>query len=97
MVTVDMVKDYLGIDYVDDMVTRSIERIIKVADAHLKGAIGEDYPDTDPRAEELQLVICDDLYSKRGLKDSVSGNTRKLIDDFHQQLILERRRKNASL
>ena len=92
VVSVDEVLKYLGIDYSDDMVTSNIERTIKTADAYLKGSIGEDYPVEDPKAKELALIIISDLYDNRGLNSTVSGNTRRLVDDLSLQLRLELRR-----
>lgn len=90
--TVDEVLAYLGIDYADNMVTKNVERLIKTADAYLKGSIGENYPVDDPKAKELALIIISDLYDNRGLNSTVSGNTRKLVDDLSLQLRLELRR-----
>lgn len=84
----------LGIDYVDDMVTKNVNRVIKTADAYLKGSIGENYPVEDPRAKELALMIISDLYDNKGLKDTISGNVRKLVDDMSWQLRLELRRSS---
>lgn len=92
VLTVSEVLDYLGIDYADDMVTKNIERVIKTADAYLKGSIGENYPVNDPRAKELALIIAADLYDNRELNSTVSGNVRKLVDDLSLQLRLELRR-----
>lgn len=92
VVSVEEVLAYLGIDYSDDMVKSNIERAIKTADAFLKGSVGEDYPVTDPRAKELALIIISDLYDNRGLSSSVSGNTRRLVEDLSLQLRLELRR-----
>lgn len=92
VVSVDEVLVYLGIDYADDMVTRNITRAIKTADAYLKGSIGENYPVDDPRAKELALIIISDLYDNRGFNSTVSGNTRRLVDDISLQLRLELRR-----
>lgn len=89
MPTVDEVLYYLGIDYADDMVTRNVERAITVADAYLKGAIGNNYPTDDPRAKELALIFIADLYDNRSVIEKVSGNTRRLVDDFLLQLRLE--------
>ncbi len=90
--SVDEVLAYLGIDYADDMVTKNVERLIKTADAYLKGSIGENYPVEDPKAKELALIIISDLYDNRGLNSTISGNTRKLVDDLSLQLRLELRR-----
>lgn len=92
VVSVDEVKDNLGIDYADEMVERNINRAIKTADAYLKGSIGENYPTDDPRAKELALIIISDLYDNRGFNSTVSGNTRRLVDDLSLQLRLELRR-----
>ena len=92
VVSVDEVLAYLGIDYSDDMVNKNIERTIKTADAYLKGSIGENYPVEDPKAKELALIIISDLYDNRGLNSTISGNTRKLVDDLSLQLRLELRR-----
>lgn len=94
VVSVDEVLAYLGIDYSDEMVNANIERAIKTADAYLKGSIGETYPVDDPKAKELALIIISDLYDKRGVNDTVSGNTRRLVDDLSLQLRLELRRRS---
>ncbi len=93
VVSVEEVLAYLGIDYSDDMVTNNIERAIKTADAYLRGSIGEDYPIEDPKAKELALIVISDLYDNRGLSSTVSGNTRRLVDDLSLQLRLELRRR----
>ena len=92
VVSVDEVLAYLGIDYSDDMVNINIERAIKTADAYLKGSIGENYPVQDPRSKELALLLVADLYDNRGLTSTVSGNTRRLVEDLSLQLRLELRR-----
>lgn len=92
VVSVDEVLAYLGIDYSDDMVNKNIERAIKTADAYLKGSIGENYPVEDPKSKELALIIISDLYDNRGLQSTISGNTRRLVDDLSLQLRLELRR-----
>lgn len=91
MPTVDEVKAYLGIDYADDMVAKNIERSIQTADAYLKGLIGTNYKADDPRAKELALIFIADLYDNRGMIEKVSGNVRRLVDDFSLQLRLELR------
>ena len=91
VVSVEEVLAYLGIDYSDEMVEKNIERSIKTADAYLKGSIGANYPLDDPRSKELALIIISDLYDNRGLQSTISGNTRKLVDDLSLQLRLELR------
>lgn len=93
MPTVEDVLTYLGIDYADNMVNRNIKRAIDVADSYLKGSIGDNYPIDDPRAKELALIFISDLYDNRGMIEKVSGNVRRLVDDFSLQLRLELRRE----
>lgn len=93
VVSVDEVLAYLGIDYTDEMVKSNVTRIINTADAYLKGSIGDNYPVEDPRSKELALIVISDLYDNRGLSSTVSGNTRKLVEDLSLQLRLELRRR----
>ena len=87
--------DYLGIDFVDDVVTRNIKHAIQTADAYLKGSLGENYPIDDPRSKELAKIIVSDIYDKRGLIEDMTGNTRKLVNDMSWQIRLEMRRSNG--
>lgn len=89
MPTLEEVLAYLGIDYADEMVNKNIERSILVADSYLKGSVGKEYPTDDPRAKELALIFISDLYDNRGMIEKVSGNVRRLVDDFTLQLKLE--------
>ena len=89
MITIQDVKDYLGIDYTDEMIERNISRMIKTADSTLKGSIGVNYPADDPRAVELALIIVADLYNNRDISDKVSGNVRRFINDASLQLKIE--------
>lgn len=89
MVSLEEAKDYLGIDYADDMVEHNINRMIKTADSMLKGSIGDPYPDDDPRAVELALIIVADLYNNRELSNKVSANVRRFVEDASLQLRLE--------
>ena len=91
MVTIDNLKNYLGIDYTDEMIVANLERSLKTADAFLMGSIGKAYPKDDARAEELTLVVAGELYENRGmmLSGSVSNTTRKMVDDLSLQLRLE--------
>lgn len=95
MPTVDDVLAYLGIDYADEMVNKNVERCIRVADAYLKGSIGQNYPTEDPRVKELALILISDLYDNRGLIEKTAGNVRRLVDDMSLQLRLELRRASS--
>lgn len=91
LVTPQEVLDYLGIDESDSMIEANVVRSIRTADAYLKGAIGENYQTNDPRAKELALIFIADLYDNRGMIEKVSGNVRRLVNDFCLQLKLELR------
>lgn len=89
--------DYLGIDYADDhMVRNNVASAIVLADAYLKGAIGDDYPTDDPRAKELAKIIAADIYNNRGMTEKIAYTVRKLVKDFELQLRMELRRKEGT-
>lgn len=97
-VTNEMVKQYLGIDITDDMIEANITRLVPVADAYLKSAIGENYPVGDPKAIELGLIIIADLYENRFVtSDKVSNQTRRIVSDFGLQLRLELARREGAI
>lgn len=89
-ITVQDVKDHLGYDLTDEMVERKIKRLMNVADAYLRGAIGKDFPEDDSRVKELALIVIADMYEDRSLTSGkVSNQTRQLVNDFCLQLRLE--------
>lgn len=96
MPTVEDALIYMGIDYVDDVVTKNATRALATAKETLLGAVGDDlekYLPEDPRAAELVLIYTDDLYSNRGVSAKVSGATRQLVHTMEQQLLLDLRKK----
>lgn len=89
--TMESLRDHLGIDYEDPGTARILSRLIKFADKYMIGALGEGYPAEDERVIQAQLMICDDLFSTRGMSDKVSGATRKLLDNILLQVRLDMR------
>ena len=89
VVTQQEVADYLGVSITDARFQRRCTHLIKVADRTLKSSIGENYPTDDVRSKELALVIISDLYDNHDYTDKVSGNVRRLIQDFSLQLKIE--------
>ena len=83
------VKDYLGIDFADEVTERLIARLIVVSDGYLKGSIGIAYPSADERAKQLALLVISDLYDNRENTEKVSANVRRLVVDFSMQLRVE--------
>ncbi|MDO5397758.1 MAG: hypothetical protein Q4G33_07490 [bacterium] len=86
MLTDEEIIAYLGIDYADEMILKNVRRIAGTAYRILKGAVGEDVDTADERAKEAMLIIAEDLYSSRGMTETVSGNTRRLLTDIYMQL-----------
>ena len=89
MVTLAEVKDYLGIDYDDDISNRNIEKYILVADSYLKGSIGDTYPSDDERAKQLALFIIEDLYDRGSYSVKENKAIESLKNDFILQLQCE--------
>ena len=92
VVSVQEVLDYLGLDETDDMTDRNITSFIDVADSFLKGAVGYDYPQDDPRAKQLALILINDLYENRGSIAKVSTKVKSFVTTSMLQLTLELRR-----
>lgn len=91
MPTIDEIKDYLGIDYDDDVSNRNIKKYMSVADSWLKGSIGENYPKNDERAKQLALFIIEDLYDRGSYSVKENKNIEKMKNDFIMQLQCEGR------
>lgn len=91
MPTIDEVKDYLGIDYDDEVSNRNLARYIKVADTYLKGAIGDGYPKSDERAKQLALFVIEDLYDRNSYTVKENSSLEKMKNDFILQLQCEGR------
>lgn len=89
------VKEYLGIDYEDLSIITRLKHLIKVAHLTLKGSLGENYPVDDERVKEIALIIIEDLYDNHDLNDKVSGNVRRLVNDFSLQIKCEMKRKTG--
>lgn len=90
MPTIDEVKDYLGIDYEDNVSDRNIMRYINVAESYLKGAIGE-LPEGDERVKQLALFVIEDLYDRGSYSVKENSTIEKLKNDFIMQLQCEGR------
>lgn len=94
--TMESLRDHLGIDYEDPGTSRILSRLLSVADKYMIGALGTGYPAEDERVIQAQLMICDDLFSSRGVSDKVSGATRKMLDGLLLQVRLDMRGDDVS-
>lgn len=89
--SVQDVKDYLGIDFADDATDRLVTAMVSTVDAYMKGALGASYPADDERVKMVAKIIISDLYDHRDLSDKVTGATRRLVDSMLKQVRLEMR------
>lgn len=90
VITADDLLSYLGIDYVDDMVTTNINRSINTADGDLRESVSDDYPVDHPLTKELALLYAAAAYEERDL----AGNESKRADQIALKLRLYLRRLN---
>ena len=88
------VYDFLGIDYVDDMVARRVRGLLTAIDSYLTGAIGEDYavavsPESLAKAKELGLMLIGELYDGRGGTGKERTVVRTILSSMMLQLQLD--------
>lgn len=98
--TIEDLRAYCGIDYLDGVVERNLIRALGTANLTLKGAIGDDVDTVladDDRAHTLVLIYGEDLYSNRGVFNTdnakVSGATRRMTNDLETQVRMKYRRQ----
>lgn len=91
LLTMQEIKDFLTIDYMDEMTERNLKRKVKVADLFLQGAVGKDYPKNDERVKELALFVIEDLYDRNSNIVKETNNIKRLKDNLHLQLVLDGR------
>jgi len=80
---------FLGIDYVDDMVTTNITRAINTADGNLRESVSDDYPVDHPLTKELALLYAAASYENRDIVDNESKRANDLA--LKLRLVLRRR------
>ena len=90
MPTLEEVKDFLGIDFDDEVSNRNIKRYIDVAESYLKGAISN-LPEDDERVKQLALFIIEDLYDRGSYSMKENSTLEKMKNDFIIQLQCEGR------
>ena len=90
MPTLKEVKDYLGIDYDDDVSDRNILSYINVAKSYLEGAISK-LPDNDERVKQLALFIIENLYDRGSYSVKENSVLEKMKNDLIMQLQCEGR------
>lgn len=92
MITIEELKAYLNIDYADEMIEENLKRCIRTADGYMKSAVAVDYDSDEAKAKELLLIIAADFYDNRNYtENTLTGNTRRLVNNMILQLQLEGR------
>ena len=89
VVDVQEAKDYLGIDYADEMIERRLNSVIKSTDLFLDGAIGKGYDRTDSRVKEVALMIIGEMFEDRALTSKEAWSYRRLTQNLIYQLRIE--------
>lgn len=103
MITIDDLKDYLGIDYSDAMIDRNLNKAVLAAKGYVKGALGSELvmyltggnatEDDTGRLVAVELAVAADFYDNRTFisdaKTKYSHTVRRMVDDFCMQLRLE--------
>lgn len=89
MLTLEEVKEELGIDFSDH--DKRLTRYIKLAKEWLDGAINN-YNENDERAKQLALLIIEDLYDRNSNNVKENTTISKLKNDFIMQLQNEARK-----
>ena len=95
MVTIHDVAQYMGIDYLDDEMTRAnLQRALDSALYRLYGAVGRDvetYMDGDPRVDQLVLIYTEEGYDNHPGSAKQDAAKNHLRDTLELQLRLELR------
>jgi hypothetical protein len=92
LITVGELRDFLGIDYEDEMVDANIQLCINSALAWADGGVCRNFEDLfggDARARQLMLVVAGDFYNNRDYEGKYSGLRSRLITDIVTQLKVE--------
>ena len=83
------IKTELGIVYSDESVDARLNRYLLIADAWLKGAIGENQTTSDDRAKQLALLNIEGLFDRNSNSVKENATINKLKQDFIMQLQCE--------
>ena len=96
MPTLEEIKDYLGIDYADDMTDRRLTNLIDVSKSIIEGAVGVNYPADNPKIKELALILIADLYDLGDNGAKLTNNIERYKNTLCTQLRLEMRDNDVS-
>ena len=93
MVTVNEAAQHIGIDYLDDVMTKAnLQRALDSAIYRLYGAVGRDvetYMEGDPRIDQLVLIYTEEGYDNHPGSAKQDAAKNHLRDNLELQLRLE--------
>ncbi len=93
MVTITEAAQHIGIDYLDDEMTRAnLQRALDSAIYRLYGAVGRDveaYLSDDPRVDQLVLIYTEEGYDNHPGSAKQDAAKNHLRDNLELQLKLE--------
>ncbi len=93
MVTINDAAQHIGIDYLDDEMTRAnLQRALDSAIYRLYGAVGRDvetYMDGDPRVDQLVLIYTEEGYDNHPGSAKQDAAKNHLRDNLELQIRLE--------
>ena len=93
MVTINDAAQHIGIDYLDDEMTRAnLQRSLDSAIYRLYGAVGRDtetYLKGDPRIDQLVLIYTEEAYDNHPGSTKQDAAKNHLRDNLELQLRLE--------
>lgn len=95
MVTINEAAQHIGLDYLDDAMTRAnLQRALDSAIYRLYGAVGRDvetYLGSDPRVDQLVLIYTEEAYDNHPGSAKQDAAKNHLRDNLELQLRLELR------
>lgn len=95
MVTINEAAQHIGIDYLDDEMTRAnLQRALDSAIYRLYGSVGrdvEEYLTGDPRVDQLVLIYTEEGYDNHPGSAKQDAAKNHLRDNLELQLRLELR------
>ena len=95
MVTINEAAQHIGIDYLDDEMTRAnLQRALDTSIYRLYGAVGRDveqYLGADPRVDQLVLIYTEEAYDNHPGSAKQDAAKNHLRDNLELQLRLELR------
>ena len=95
MVTINEAAQHIGIDYLDDVMTRAnLQRALDSAIYRLYGSVGrdvEEFLEGDPRVDHLVLIYTEEGYDNHPGSAKQDAAKNHLRDNLELQLRLELR------